>query len=326
MNDKLYLLKSLMIGHAVGDALGVPVEFCEREELDADPVTDMRGFGTYDVPAGAWSDDTSMSLATLDSLTSGNVDLFGIMVNFAQWLGQNEYTPTGETFDAGRTYSEAILDFINISYCKDHGFILPPGFDMSSCGKKEERSNGNGSLMRIHPVAFIAWCNRQVHAEWETVIEKVSALTHAHERSVLGCKIYTFVLFHLLNEPSKVSVKLALHMAECFFAHNPEYDHYQRLFEMNFADLPREQIKSSGYVVDTLEAALWCLLTTDSYKDCVLKAVNLGSDTDTVAAVAGGLAGVLYGYDAIPAEWRNTLIKREYIEEMCEKLCKNLAQ
>ena len=101
----------------------------------------------------------------------------------------------------------------------------------------------------------------------------------------------------------------------------PELEKYGRIFDPGFASLDRNEIKSSGYVVDTLEAALWCFLTTDSYKECVLKAVNLGDDTDTVAAVAGGLAGALYGFDSIPAEWLDTLIKREYIEELCEKFC-----
>ena len=97
---------------------------------------------------------------------------------------------------------------------------------------------------------------------------------------------------------------------------------YKRLFSPDFDKTPASEIKSTGYVVDTLEAAVWCLMTTDNYKDCELKAVNLGDDTDTVAAIAGGLAGALYGYDGIPEEWRNTLIKREYIEELCERASK----
>ena len=97
-----------------------------------------------------------------------------------------------------------------------------------------------------------------------------------------------------------------------------EFEHYTRIFDPDFAKLPREEIKSTGYVVDTLEAALWCVLTTDNYRDCVLRAVNLGGDTDTIAAVSGGLAGALYGYDTIPDEWLNTLLRREYIEGLCE--------
>ena len=98
-------------------------------------------------------------------------------------------------------------------------------------------------------------------------------------------------------------------------------EHYGRIFKSDFASLDRNEIKSSGYVVDTLEAALWCLMTTNDYKSCVLKAVNLGEDTDTVAAVAGGLAGILYGYDSIPQEWKDTLIKRDYIEDLCKVAC-----
>ena len=98
----------------------------------------------------------------------------------------------------------------------------------------------------------------------------------------------------------------------------PEFEHYRRIFAPDFEMLSMDEIKSTGYVVDTLEAALWCVLTTDSYRECVLKAVNLGDDTDTVAAIAGGLAGALYGYDSIPNDWLSQLKKKNYIEKMCE--------
>ena len=118
-------------------------------------------------------------------------------------------------------------------------------------------------------------------------------------------------------------VARGLERALAVLCDHPEFVHYGRIFEKGFTDIPRDEINSSGYVVNTLEAALWCLLTTDNYRDCVLKAVNLGRDADTVAAVAGGLAGALYGYEAIPLEWRETLIKRDYIEDMCERATKN---
>lgn len=158
-----------------------------------------------------------------------------------------------------------------------------------------------------------------MHTEWESIIEKASALTHAHERSKLACKIYTLILFQLLDMPCKESIKLALDMAKCRYESSSEYGHYKRLFDPDFDKIPRAKIKNTGYVVDTLEAAIWCILTTETFRDCVLKAVNLGDDTDTVAAVAGGLAGALYGYYAIPKEWINTLKRRDYIEAMCER-------
>lgn len=312
-------IKAVVIGHAIGDALGVPVEFCERAELADKPITDMVGYGTYSVPAGAWSDDTSMSLAALDSLASGELDYIDIMENFAKWLEAGKYTPTGESFDVGQTCLRSILNFVSICYSQEHGFLLPPGMDITEFGQNGEYSNGNGALMRIHPFALMTWYDRNLRPNFEEIIERASALTHAHERSKLACKIYTLILYNLLGLPRKDVIMFALDMAKCRYFESPEYHHYDRLFDDNFDKLTIDEIKSSGYVVDTLEAAVWCVLTTDNYRDCVLKAVNLGEDTDTVAAIAGGLAGALYGYDGIPEEWKNTLIKREYIEEMCDR-------
>ena len=305
-------IKAVILGHAVGDALGVPVEFCEREKLEDAPITDMVGYGTYNVPAGAWSDDTSMSLAALDSLAKGEIDYFEIMVNFAKWLEEGKYTPTEEAFDIGRTCLRSIVSFIkDRNNLEDGEYVL--------YGQKGEHSNGNGSLMRIHPFALLTWFDKQFRGHFEAIIAGASALTHAHKRSILACIIYTVILHSLLKAPQKISVKNALDEAKEKYRNYPEFEHYARLFDCNFDKLSRDSIKSSGYVVDTLEAAVWCLLTTDDYKSAVLKAVNLGGDTDTVAAVTGGLAGALYGYEAIPKEWLDTLIKRDYIEEMCRR-------
>lgn len=300
-------IKSVMLGHAVADALGVPVEFCSRAELAEKPVTEMLGYGSYPVPAGSWSDDTSMSLCALDSLSKGEINYDEIMLNFGKWYYNDEFTPAGEMFDVGNTCSFAIHNYhkANCSY-KD-------------CGLDDERSNGNGSLMRIHPFVLYAHYKMMPLKEWEPMIFEASALTHAHERSKVGCGIYAYILLHLLADPNIGAVETALKRAEANYQDHEEFVHYTRVFKPDFAKLDADEIRSSGYVVDTLEAAVWCLLTTNTYKDCVLKAVNLGSDTDTVAAIAGGLAGALYGYEAIPQEWLNTLIKREYIEALCEQ-------
>ena len=298
-------IKAVVIGHAVGDALGVPVEFQSRQELDAVPVTDMEGYGTYAVPAGAWSDDTSMALCTMDALVYHGLDYDRVMVNFGKWLLQGEFTPTGEMFDVGITCSNAIINYLQRNMPYD------------ACGLHGEMENGNGSLMRIHPVALYLVGKGMPPVEKMQIVHTMSALTHAHERSKLGCGIYAFVLWELLQNPSKDAVYIGLGKAAEFYQGNEELAHYSRLFAPSFAGLARDLVQSSGYVVATLEAALWCLLTTQSYKEAVLKAVNLGKDTDTVAAITGGLAGALYGYDAIPASWRDTLIKRDEIEALC---------
>lgn len=307
MNSNEYKIKSVILGHAVGDALGVPVEFATRDELDNAPIEDMEGFGTYPYAAGAWSDDTSMTLCALDVLADGKVDWDKIMENFRKWISDGDYTSVGECFDAGRTCVAAI-----IKYFSQNTKAL-------ESGENDELSNGNGSLMRIAPfVLFYEYSGFK--GDFLELIHNASSITHAHERSKIGCGIYSLIMQQLLEMPTKMAVSLGIAKAAKLYAQYPEFVHYKRIFEVDFKNSGRDEIKSTGYVVDTLEAALWCLLTTDNYKDCVLKAVNLGDDTDTVAAVSGGLAGALYGYDNIPKEWLDTLLKRDYIEAMCEKV------
>ena len=317
MNRKI---KAVVLGHAIGDALGVPVEFDSRAKLRENPVTDMTGYGTYPVPAGAWSDDTSMALAALDSLAEGKTDPFAIMMNFVRWLEGGAYTPTGEAFDVGGTCLRAIRTFIDIYYSEEKGFCLPEDdVDAAAWAQSGAYSNGNGALMRIHPFVLMAVCEGREGADFENAIEAGATLTHAHGRSTLACQIYARILRALLDHPKKESVIRALYEAKEKYRLHPEYDYFKRLFDGNFSRYRMDEILSTGYVVDTLEAAVFCLLTTDSYSDCVLKAVNLGEDTDTVAAVAGGLAGALYGWETIPEKWLHTLLRRKYIEEMCER-------
>ena len=319
MKDMINKIKAVMLGHAIGDALGVPVEFKSREEIAKNPVSDMRGYGTYPVPAGAWSDDTSMSIAALDAMSRGDGSTFDVLVNFAKWLANADYTPTGETYDVGRTCMRSILRFIDKCYVEGEGFVKPSDFDPCENGLKGERDNGNGSLMRIHPFVLYAYFNKLDYWMWMACVRTGSSLTHAHDRALMGCYIYGYCLTELLRKPSMKALKDAIDFAGKDLDFLPEIEHYSRIFDRNFADLPESEIKSTGYVVDTLEAALWCVLTTDNYKDCVLKAVNLGGDTDSIAAVAGGLAGALYGLEGIPKEWLEALLKREYVEEICEQ-------
>ena len=291
-------IKAVILGHAVGDALGVPVEFQTRKALDADPVTDMRGYGTYPVPVGSWSDDTSMTLCALDALAQKSFLWDAVMVNFGRWYYKDEFTPTGKMFDVGTTCRLAIDDFFLNQIDIDH------------CGRRDERSNGNGSLMRIIP--FVLYAPNDL-----AFIEKASCLTHAHRCSQIACGIYSLILEELLSMRKVAAYTEGLRKAADHYGHEPEWIHFAPLLEIGKRS--RDSIRSSGYVVDTLEAALWCLATTDSYRECVLKAVNLGDDTDTVAAVAGGLAGGVYGLKGIPQEWLKSLQRKDYIEALCEK-------
>lgn len=313
-------VKSGIMGLCIGDALGVPVEFEGREILQRNPVENMRGYGTHHQPLGTWSDDTSMTLCLVDSLTNG-LNYEDIMKKFLSWLNDGEYTPHGKAFDKGIATQQALRRFMG-------------GEEPLTCGGLEEYDNGNGSLMRILPLAFY------LHTKYDSVIEndeamevihQVSSLTHAHKRSLIACGIYISIATLLLdNMPLAQAMKQGTGQAMAYYKKHADFAeellHYERLNNMeSFAKIPMEEINSSGYVVHTLEAAIWCLLTTDSYKDCVLKAVNLGEDTDTTAAVAGGLAGLYYGYENIPNEWIDTIVKRNVIEGLCNRFCESIA-
>lgn len=307
-----------MMGLVVGDALGVPVEFSSREERQADPVSEMRGYGAYDVPKGSWSDDSSMALATLKALQTDGLNLKKVMDNFVAWENEGKFTPEGKVFDEGNTCSMAIYDYMQSG-------------DVSTCGRTGEDSNGNGSLMRILPACiYLKYLQDEVgmdDTEAIKIIHDMSALTHAHIRSKMACGIYFFCVRELAkkNAPVQVLLEQALHIAFSFYEKDAisknELIFFKRIRDVEvLRQIPESEIMSGGYVIESIEAALWCLLNTDSYEACVEKAVNFGHDTDTTAAIAGGLAGIYYGYDNIPERWKKEIIRREWIEDMCKDM------
>lgn len=290
-------LKAGIIGHLVGDALGVPVEFKSRKELEKDPVTDMRGYGTYNQAPGTWSDDSSLTLCLLESLIDG-YDLNDQAEKFISWLDDAYWTARGETFDVGNT--------TQISIARLRQEIKP-----IEAGAGGERDNGNGSLMRILPLAFYL-----LSSEPESKFEKtkeVSSLTHSHPRSIVGCYIYLDYAQRLIKgnnlKQSYQQTKSHLNQFIKKESYRSELKYYKRILTGNIRNLKETEIKSTGYVVDTLEAVFWVLLNSKSYQESVLKAVNLGEDTDTVAAITGGLAGIYYGFDRIPENWVNQLAR-----------------
>lgn len=308
-----------IMGVVVGDALGLPVQFLSREEIKKSPVTQMQEYGTFHMPKGTWSDDGSMTLATMYSIyEKGTVDLEDIMERFAAWNYNGEYTPFGEAFDQGMTCTAAIANYMHNK-------------DIRSCGLRDERSNGNGSLMRIMPVCLYVYEHVKAGDISEEsgleLIHDVSALTHAHLRSKMACGFYYFLAKAILDRDGTLTERLqkGIDDAVSFYRKKPEnlvqMSYYGRLFHLDeFAVTKEEDIRSSGYVVDSLEAAVWSLITTNSFEEAALRAVNLGDDTDTVGAIACGLAGLYYGYEAIPKEWRNVIQKGEELEGVCGEM------
>ena len=313
--------RAALLGLAVGDALGVPVEFAPRAARRQDPVTGMRAYGTHHQPAGTWSDDSSLTFCLAETLARPNglkasPDLADFARRSINWLYQSYWTATGETFDVGNA-TRAAID------------RLQRGIEPTKAGPNSEFDNGNGALMRILPLAFHGiWRAEKLdlNAAW-ALTEAVASVTHGHPRSTLGCFIYLLVARGLLRGHAPL---LAYEEArtEAYawvqkHAKGPafyEWPKYGNVLDGNLLSFSEQAISSTGYVVHTLEAALWCLLKHDTYAATVLAAVNLGDDTDTTGAVAGGLAGLAYGEAGIPADWLAVLARRADIEDLARRL------
>lgn len=269
-------LRGIVYGAAVGDALGVPYEFMRRGSFEC---TGMVGGGAHGMPAGTFSDDTSLMLATCASYGDlHHVDVDDMRGEFARWLYEGAYTPDGSAFDVGNATATAIE--------QGHG-----------CDG--ERSNGNGSLMRIAPLALTTVGDDEVR--------DASAVTHAHTISKEACVAFVHILREVLRGEA---------LATAIEGNIPDDSRFG--FMRDIESWSRDDVRSTGYVIDTLGTALWCALNTDDYASCVLAAVNLGDDSDTTACVAGALAGAMYGYDSIPREWIEQLRGKDVIEDSLE--------
>jgi ADP-ribosyl-[dinitrogen reductase] hydrolase len=311
MTNKNNPIKSALFGVAVGDALGVPVEFKSRDTISENPVTDMLGYGTYNLPPGTWSDDSSLTFCLAEALTQ-DFDLNTIGQNFVKWYHENYWTPHGNVFDIGIATREAIAR-------------LAKGEKPELAGGYDESDNGNGSLMRILPLIFYL-VDKPINERFD-ITKKVSSITHGHIRSVIACFYYLEFAKQIIEGKDKFEIYKnlqteVLHQLNDQSINPTEIELYDRLLKSDIHTLHENQIQSSGYVLHTLEASIWCLLTTNNYQEAVLKAVNLGLDTDTTGAVTGGLAGLLYGVENIPEKWVQQLARKEDIEDLSERLAK----
>ncbi len=300
-------IKDCIYGFVIGDAIGVPIEFEPRKKILDHPVTSMHGYGSYDVPEGTWSDDTAMTLATMDSIIKNNkIDIKDIIMNFYYWLQENKYTATGEVFDAGRTCIQSIINFSKY-------------LDPYNCGQSTIDSNGNGSLMRMAPIALYCYYKKVKDEDIYKIVKDVSSLTHAHEISVMSCYIYVRYMMLLLDENDKFKAYNMIRTINYsnYFS-NDTIKVFDRLIENDIAKLKIDEINSSGYVLDTLEAAMWVTLNTNKYSESIIGAINLGGDTDTIGAITGSITGLLYGYETMPDKWTSKIQNKDYLLNMIE--------
>ena len=305
------LIKASLYGFFIGDALGVPVEFVPRANLKNNPIIDMEGFGTHYQPKGTWSDDSSMVLATIDGLLKGNMDYQLIMDNFLNWKQKGEYTPFHQIFDIGNSTSAALSAY--------HNNKLQNHPEKIACGSDSIHANGNGSLMRILPISFYLFYSNidYTQPKFLEIIQTISSMTHSHSYSIYGCYIYSIFVFELLKGIDKYQAyKNMQEICKEYIKSDDVKSVYSKILFENISKEKEKNIKSSGYVVDSLEACIWSVLTSNSFEKAVLKAVNLGDDTDTIGALTGALAGLIFGYDAIPKKWITSLQRKDYLEQM----------
>lgn len=312
-------LKGGILGVCVGDALGLPVQFASRKDRKKKPVTDMIGYGVFNLPPGSWSDDSSLTLCLVDAIiqvypTQKDQLLKQVAANFCRWYTEGYWTPYQRAYDIGGATRKAVER-------------LRKGVSPKESGGTSEYSNGNGSLMRILPLAFCS--NLLSFTDLIELTHSVSAITHGHLRSQIACGIYISIAIQLLNQKSpKEAYQTGIEAVKSIYSQYPyasELSHYSRVMEGNLDQLSEDKINASGYVVDALEASLWSWLTTDTYADAVLKAVNLGEDTDTTAAITGGLAGIQCGVEAIPSHWLEQLVRVEDILALINHLEEKLS-
>ncbi|MDO9084698.1 MAG: ADP-ribosylglycohydrolase family protein [Anaerolineaceae bacterium] len=294
--DLLNRFLGSLLGLAVGDAVGTTVEFKSRGSFE--PVTDMTGGGPFGLPPGAWTDDTSMALCLATSLLEKNgFDAEDQMGRYWRWYQEGYLSSTGRCFDIGTTTLNALENF--------HSLGNP------FSGSTDPKSAGNGSIMRLAPVVMLYYPDLEAILHYSV---KSSRTTHAALECLEACQLFGGILYRALQAENKRDVLVEKDLI---------HFNSESLKEIAFGDYfekVESQILGTGYVVRSLEAALWSFWTTETYEEAILKAVNLGDDSDTTAAICGQVAGAFYGETGIPKHWLEKLVMREEIEDLAEKL------
>ncbi|MFU9137172.1 ADP-ribosylarginine hydrolase Tri1 [Erwinia tasmaniensis] len=293
--DALDKAKGALVGLAVGDAIGTTLEFLVR---DSATVSDMVGGGPFRLKPGEWTDDTSMALCLGETyLEAGYMDMHVFREKLVRWYHHGENSSNGRCFDIGNTTRFALDEYLKHG---DQWF-----------GNTSPETAGNAAIIRHAPVAIF---NRKSLYKNLTEAKQQSIATHGAVESISSSQYLSLILHHLLNGHTKQET-FSPHVWPCSL----------RVLLINageYKEKSRSQIRSSGYVIDSLEAAIWAVWNTDNFRDAILLAANLADDADSVAATAGQIAGALYGYTEIPKEWRDKLVQEPRIAAMAEQLFK----
>ena len=301
-----------LMGFTIGNAVGFPLDSKNRADLLKKPVTKMLENEEYNTPKGTWSDSTSLLISTIDSINTKNgIDLDDIALKLVSYKTHSRYTALNDVLDMDRTTSIAIDKYDNERK------------DPSSCGLTEEDSNTNGSLMRILPIAFYAIEKHLKDFEIRDLVRQISSITHANDISVMGCYIFTRFVMFLLNGKDKYSAYSMTKCVDCTMFSEEAQEIYKRLLKEDITKLKVNEINSTNHIVDTLESSFWVFLKSNSYKESIVGAINLGGATSQIAAITGSLAGIVYGYDLLPEEWEEKIALKDYLLDIFEEFSEN---
>lgn len=300
MKDKI---KGSIVGSILGDIVGVPYEFTSKNLITKEDILSFKGYKSHNVPFGYWSDDSSLILATMDSLKNGRCDYKDIGTNFCHWLFDKQYTPQNQVFDCGTTIRRAINQINECDYT----------------GRCEDYECGNGSLMRILPVVLYQYFNEKDQSiALDTIIE-IGNITHSNKLCEIGIIIYSKYVFNLLDGKDKLEAYKDMQQFVKERFKGFDVSAYNRILNENIFNATKDEVNGSGFIVNTLESVLWTFINSNNYKDGIINAILLGNDTDTVASITGGLLGLYYGYDNISSEWIDKIFKKDYIFNIYNK-------
>lgn len=288
--------RGCLLGLATGDAVGTTVEFQSRGSFS--PVTDMVGGGPFHLKPGQWTDDTSMALCLATSLVEvGEFNPVDQMNRYCNWYEHGYLSSTGECFDIGNTVRQAL-----------HQYKISSN---PFSGSTHQRSAGNGCLMRLAPIPMFYFPDRERVLRFSG---ESSRTTHGAAECIDASRLFGDILFRALSGASKAETLLG---NELEIATSPAI---QAIAKGHYQSKALHQIRGTGYVVESLEAALWCFWTTETYEEAILAATNLGDDADTTAAICGQVAGAYYGESGIPSHWLGQLTMRHEITELADLL------
>jgi ADP-ribosylglycohydrolase len=295
--------RGALLGLAAGDALGTTLEFAPPGTFD--PIADMVGGGPFGLQPGQWTDDTSMALCLAESLIEcGGFDPVDQLQRYVRWYRDGHHSSTGRCFDIGMTVRDALQVFER--------------YGRPWSGSTDPRTAGNGSLMRLAPVPLF------FHRDPRAAIEHAAAssrTTHGAPEAVDACRYYAGLIVGAIQRRSKAELLAPLFTpVEGVWDEEPLAPAIADVASGSFRSRNPPEIEGSGYVVKSMEAALWAFARSETFEEGALLAVNLGRDADTTAAIYGQLAGAYHGVAAIPSGWRDRLTSRDLLERYADLL------